>query len=165
MSVFQMASLLAFEETDCATMKEIRSLTNLPESDTIKHLQALYQSNILLKDSNDSYKLNLDFTSKRTKFKVISTGFSSLKEAKQEIEKSKNAVQEDRKMLIQAAIVRIMKSRRLLKHTLLMDEVIDQCKARFTPLISVIKKCIETLIDKGYLKRDEISVDSYTYIA
>ncbi|CAD5118655.1 DgyrCDS7343 [Dimorphilus gyrociliatus] len=165
MSVFQMASLLAFQEVNCATIKEIRSLTNLPESDTVKNLQALIQSEILIKIDENSYKLNLAFTSKRTKFKVISSGFSSLKEAKQEIEKSKIAVQEDRKMLIQAAIVRIMKSRRLLKHTLLMDEVIDQCKARFTPLISVIKKCIETLIDKGYLKRDELSVDSYTYIA
>jgi cullin 1 len=42
-------------------------------------------------------------------------------------------------MVIQAAIVRIMKSRQKLKHTLLIQQVIEELSSRFKPKIDLIK--------------------------
>uniref|UniRef100_A0A8C2WKC8 Cullin 2 n=1 Tax=Cyclopterus lumpus TaxID=8103 RepID=A0A8C2WKC8_CYCLU len=44
-------------------------------------------------------------------------------------------------------------------------QVINQSKARFNPSISMIKKCIEVLIDKQYIERSQTSADEYSYVA
>lgn len=48
---------------------------------------------------------------------------------------------------------------------LVVLQVINQSKARFNPSISMIKKCIEVLIDKQYIERSQTSADEYSYVA
>jgi len=87
------------------------------------------------------------------------------KETKTENDQTHKAVDDDRKIFLQAAIVRIMKSRKVLHHANLVQEVIEQSKSRFQPNIALIKKCIEFLIEKDYLSRVEGQADKYAYQA
>ena len=86
--------------------------------------------------------INVNYSNKRTKFKITTnlqketpqevsedgwiTGcFSCLITilVRKQVEHTMNAVDEDRKMYLQAAIVRIMKSRKVLRHNTLIQEV------------------------------------------
>ena len=74
-------------------------------------------------------------------------------------------VEEDRKNVIQAAIVRIMKMRKRLSHNSLIQEAIDQVRSRFQPTIASIKKEIDTLIEKDFLRRADDQRNMYEYVA
>jgi cullin 1 len=56
-----------------------------------------------------------------------------------EIEDAHRTIDQHRQKVIQAAIVRIMKARQILKHALLMQEVIQQLSSRFKSNIPAIK--------------------------
>lgn len=163
----QLAILLLFETCDTMSCKEIRDSLKLSDDLFQKNLVSLLDSKLLLAnttDINDSTEitLNYDYSNKRTKFKITSV---MQKDTPQEIAQTMYSIEEDRKLFLQATIVRIMKSRKLLRHNQLIQEILSQSKARFAPSITLIKKVIETLIDKQYIERTPNSGDEYSYIA
>lgn len=64
---------------------------------------------------------------------------------------------------VDAAIVRIMKARKNLAHTMLMSELFSQVKFPATPVD--LKKRIESLIERDYLERDPNKPGDYRYLA
>jgi len=68
--------------------------------------------------------LNLEYSNKRTKFRITA---AVQRESPQEVEQTLSSVDEDRKLYLQAAIVRVMKSRKLMRHTALIQEVCVCC--------------------------------------
>ena len=74
-------------------------------------------------------------------------------------------VEEERRHQVEAAIVRIMKARKMLHHNDLIAEVTKQLSVRFVPSPQFIKKRIEGLIEREYLEREENDRRMYTYVA
>ncbi|CAH8529414.1 unnamed protein product [Heterobilharzia americana] len=108
--------------------------------------------------------LNRFFTNKRLKLRV-NFGSQGKESNQSEADQVDRQVNEDRRYFIQAAIVRILKARRQIKHSALIETILQQASNRFQPPIPLIKRCIEGLIDTGYLERNPDDPDQYSYLA
>ncbi|GAU89044.1 hypothetical protein RvY_01640 [Ramazzottius varieornatus] len=174
-SSYQAAILLCFNSKTQYPVVELQQMvgTERPYFDQI--LVILLKQKVLLireeaeeVDEKDllvegvSVKLNTAFKSKKLK---INLNLPIRAEQKQEEDQTNKVIEEDRKLLIQATIVRIMKMRKQLRHQELMAETLQLLSNRFKPSVIIIKRCIEILIDKDFLKRDEEAKDQYTYVA
>ena len=86
------------------------------------------------------------------------------KAVKQETRPEVADAQNNQKHYIDCVIVRIMKSKKTMKHNELIADVIGEVKNRFNPSTHLIKSCIESLILRAYIKRTE-EINIYEYIS
>ncbi|VDK55021.1 unnamed protein product [Cylicostephanus goldi] len=114
-------------------------------------------------DATDEFSVNDNFQSKLTRIKVQLV--TSKGESEPEKKETRSKVEDDRKPEVEAAIVRVMKSRKVLDHNNLITEVTQQLKYRFLPNPILIKKRIESLIERDYLARDAHDLKLYHYVA
>ncbi|XP_029039032.1 cullin-2 isoform X2 [Osmia bicornis bicornis] len=168
---YQMALLLLFEHCDSMQCKEAAASLRLSHDQLVKHATSLVDCKILKKSTEGELEedtvlsLNFDYYNKRTKFRITGTLQRDVPHESHDTEATHRSVDDDRKLYLQAAIVRIMKSRRILRHNQLVQEVLSQSKVTFAPSIGMIKKCIEALIDKQYIERTPNNADEYSYVA
>ena len=74
-------------------------------------------------------------------------------------------VDEDRRHMVEASIVKVMKTRRRIDHNTLVVETSKILVTKFNPDPLMIKKRIESLIEREYLERDTEDRRFYKYIA
>ncbi|GMS89973.1 hypothetical protein PENTCL1PPCAC_12148 [Pristionchus entomophagus] len=166
----QMAILLLFNVPTEMDGTSILEASQMKKEHLIPQLASLVKAEILSVDGyiatlDDKTKFTLNTKYNNKKLKVDITKFLARSEAKQEQTDVQKDVEENRSMVIQAAIVRIMKTRKQMAHSLLISEVINHLNARFKPKIPIVKKCIDILIEKEYLARVEGERDTYEYLA
>jgi len=109
---------------------------------------------------HDTFHYLTDFKHKLYRIKINSI---QLKETVEENQKTQQVVLQDRQYQIDAAIVRIMKTRKQLNHQQLVAELLQQLK--FPCKAGDLKKRIESLIDREYLERDAENSQLYSYLA
>ncbi|KAI5704858.1 hypothetical protein M8J75_009498 [Diaphorina citri] len=155
-------------------IQEIQSETDIPERDLIRALQSLAMGKasqrILIRypktkeiEPNHVFFVNDSFTSKLHRVKIQTVAAKG--ESEPERRETRSKVDEDRKHEIEAAVVRIMKARKRMQHNTLITEVTEQLKSRFLPSPVIIKKRIESLIEREYLARTPEDRKTYTYVA
>jgi len=89
----------------------------------------------------------------------------SAKQTKVEANQDHELVMKQREFEIEAAMVRVMKARNRLDWNQLQVEVINILKQRFTPDAKMLKKRLESLIDRKFFERDENDPKILIYIS
>ncbi|KAK2079007.1 hypothetical protein QBZ16_002697 [Prototheca wickerhamii] len=141
-NTWQMMVLLLFNDAERLTARELREATRIPDADLRRVLQSLAcvkGKNVLKKEPMSKEVADTDVFSINENFQSrlykIKIG---MRESEQNKEVTRERVEEDRKPQIEAAIVRIMK---------------------------VIKKRIESLIERDFIERDASDRSMYRYVA
>ncbi|ORY12625.1 Cullin [Clohesyomyces aquaticus] len=178
-STYGMIILLLFNELPAdqhLTFEEIQAQTNIPRTDLIRNLQSLAvapKTRILIKEPmskdvkpSDRFTFNEGFQGKFVKIKVGVVSSGNKVESDRERRETEKKNDDSRGFCIEAAVVRIMKQRKELSHQQLVIETLNQLVGQFKPEVGMIKKRIESLIEREYLERIEgARTDSYRYLA
>ncbi|KAK3441043.1 hypothetical protein EUGRSUZ_B01294 [Eucalyptus grandis] len=166
-TTYQASALLLFNSSDRLSYSEIMTQLNLTDSDVVRLLHSLScaKYKILNKEPNtkniaptDHFEFNSKFTDKMRRIKIPLPPVDEKKKVIEDVDK-------DRTYAIDASIVRIMKSRKVLGHQQLVMECVEQLRHMFKPDFKAIKKRIEDLITRDYLERDKDNPNLFRYLA
>ncbi|RAL50260.1 hypothetical protein DM860_007934 [Cuscuta australis] len=168
-SLFQTVVLMIFNDAENLSFQDIKEATGIEDKELRRTLQSLAcgKVRVLQKtpkgrdvEDDDTFMFNDQFTAPLYRIKVNAI---QLKETVEENTNTTERVFQDRQYQVDAAIVRIMKTRKVLSHTLLITELFQQLKFPIKP--TDLKKRIESLIDREYLERDKNNPQVYNYLA
>ncbi|CAJ1337449.1 unnamed protein product, partial [Effrenium voratum] len=185
-STYQMCILMLFNQHGNLSYQDLQLRTNIPLEELKRHLMSLYvnpKAKILVRldadkekkdlEDSDQFAVNPQFESKLLRIKVPLVQLKSADGPTMSREAPDGSaggdvpatVEEDRKHLVEAVIVRVMKSRKQLEHNQLVMEVTRHLTARFQPSPTLIKQRIEKLIEREYLERSQSDRRVYNYLA
>lgn len=169
LSLYQTIVMMLFNDVDEMSYSNILEATGIEEAELKRILLSLAcgKVRVLSKkprgpkvETNDEFIFNKIFAHRQLRIKVNAI---QMKETVEENAATTEKVFQERNYQIDAALVRIMKTRRTLQHPTLIREVIRHL--RFSHKAGDIKKRIESLIEREYLERDESNAQTYHYLA
>lgn len=168
MTAFQAMALLEFNCKGGITFQDIcdQICIDEPTGKRVLHSLACGKYRLLKKTGHDrtiscksdQFQSNGAFYSKLKRFLIQMSTLDGDFKKKLDVE-----IQQQRGFSIDATIVRILKARKRLAHQELIGEVIHQIQ-NFAPDSKLIRQRIEGLIEREYLKRDEINPKYYVYL-
>jgi len=168
-SLYQALVLNLFNTHASISFNDIKAATNIEEGE-LKRIMAslsLGSAKVLAKNTesktieeSDLFSFRADFQHKSRKLKINAV---QVRETAADPTKVKESVFKDRQYQVDAAIVRIMKTRKELSHQQLVAELIGQLRFPIKP--PDIKKRIESLLEREFLERDSYDGNLYRYLA
>ncbi|KZV88037.1 Cullin-domain-containing protein [Exidia glandulosa HHB12029] len=171
-TLFQAVVLLLFNDSPRLSMAEIEERTHLDADELKRTLQslALGKHRVIKKLSpgkdvkaEDEFEFNESFTDARTKLRLPS--IQAPTETVEDDSRARAQIDGERQYTLDAAIVRLMKAKRTMMHSDLVQEVVEAVAKHFKPQVDLLKKRIEKMIDEGYMERDEEHRNKYVYVA
>lgn len=156
-STSQMCILLRLNDTDVVNVQ------NLELNDDRQLLSLSHSRHPILIKCDGGYKVNDKFTSKALRVKIMTV--AAQKENSVEQKETQQKIEQQRFLEVDAAIVRIMKSRRTLDYNNIVVEVTKTLQPRFAVMPVMVKKRIESLLEREYLIRDETNTKVFNYLA
>ena len=133
------------------SLKDIMKITKLEKDVINKHIKKIVNKN-LLKYENDVYVVNF-FVNKEENIKEIMLIDYDEKEDDKTIEENEEKSIEERKFVIDAYIMKILKQKKVMKKSELISTVDE--KMPFDEKEEIINKRIEQLINNRYISKDE----------
>jgi len=183
-TAFQMAILLYAADRTAVSLRELSNETQIPNKVLCQQLSPVVRSHVFTcSDGLDSaswsdetlFTVNPKFAYKKLKLSLMSLNAGNSGRGAKKSEESGGAadmehaeaedIMRDRAFKLEAAVVRIMKSRRVLDYNTLVKEVVDQVSHWFTPQIPMIKRAVESLLDQEFIRRKGDSMTLLEYIA
>lgn len=166
-STYQAACLMLFNDAERLSFSEILTQLNLNKDDLIRVLRSLSCSKykILNKEPNtktisqsDSFEFNAKFSDRKRRIRIPLPPVDDKGKINEDVGK-------DRRHNIDAALVRIMKSRKVLGYQNLISECAEMLSHTFKPEIKAIKSRIEDLINREFIERDSKDPTMFKYLA
>lgn len=168
-SLFQAIVLLLFNDQTSWTAADIMMATKLDHKELVRTMVSLScaKVRVLLKSptnkeikDDDVFTINTDLKEVRFRIRISEV---QMKETEEEYKAVEEEVNQDRQYQIDAAIVRVMKTRKKLNHQLLISELFGQL--RFPVRATDLKKRIASLMERDYLRRCDDDPNVYQYVA
>ncbi|RXW12042.1 hypothetical protein EST38_g13812, partial [Candolleomyces aberdarensis] len=113
-------------------------------------------------EDDDVFRFNADFDDPHARVHINSI---QAKVSPEESQKTNENIEGDRKLFLDAAIVRIMKSKKEMTYEKLKAATIDAVKNHFVPTVDAIKKRIDGLVSQEYLRRSDEDKNLFFYVA
>lgn len=168
-TAYQAIALILFNRSSRLTLAELCSGSGIPEEECRRHVLSMTtpKCRLLVRGGSSSeftgctvLEVNAQFASDKLKTKVPLLKKNEKVVIDQEPEAD---VPVERKHVLDAAIIRVMKARKRLDHLSLLEEVFRQCSL-FKPQPNDVKRQIEQLMAREYLQRDPDDRNSYVYM-